>query len=68
MKLSRRSLLKAALGMPAAAWLLNYRAIAAPHTGQVKITKIKTLGSSVTAKPGFLQPPPARASKWWRLN
>src|SRR5882762_2807220 len=44
MKLSRRNLLKAALGMPATAWLLNYRAIAAPHTGQVKITKIKTLG------------------------
>ena len=44
MKLNRRSLLKAALGVPAAAWLLNYRAIAAPHTGQVKITKIKTLG------------------------
>src|SRR5882724_1659752 len=44
MKLSRRSLLKAALGTPAAAWLLSYRAIAAPHTGQVKITKIKTLG------------------------
>src|SRR6267143_309944 len=44
MNLSRRSLLKAVLGTPAAAWLLNYRAIAAPHTGQVKITKIKTLG------------------------
>ena len=44
MNLSRRSLLKAALGMPTAAWLLNYRAIAAPHTGQVKITKIKTMG------------------------
>ena len=44
MNLSRRSLLKTALGMPAAAWLLNYRAIAAPYTGQVKITKIKTMG------------------------
>src|SRR5262249_44173790 len=44
MTLSRRSLLQAALGMPATAWLLNYRALAAPHTGQVKITKIKTLG------------------------
>lgn len=44
MKLSRRSLLKAALGMPAAAWLLNYRAAAAPHAGQVKVTKIKTMG------------------------
>jgi hypothetical protein len=28
MKLSRRNLLKAALGMPAATWLLNYRAAA----------------------------------------
>jgi L-alanine-DL-glutamate epimerase-like enolase superfamily enzyme len=45
MAVSRRSfLLKAALGMPAAAWLLNYRSLAAPHTGQVKITKIKTMG------------------------
>jgi L-alanine-DL-glutamate epimerase-like enolase superfamily enzyme len=44
MNLSRRSLLKAALGMPAATWLLNYSALAAPHTGQVKITKIKTMG------------------------
>jgi L-alanine-DL-glutamate epimerase-like enolase superfamily enzyme len=44
MNVSRRGLLKAALGMPAAAWLLHYRAAAAPHTGQVKITKIKTLG------------------------
>lgn len=44
MNLSRRSLLKAAVGMPAAAWLLNYRALAAPFTGQVKITNIKTMG------------------------
>lgn len=44
MNLSRRGLLKAAVGMPAAAWLLNYRALAAPFTGQVKITKIKTMG------------------------
>lgn len=44
MKLSRRNLLQAALGMPAAAWLLNYRAVADPHAGQVKITKIKTMG------------------------
>jgi hypothetical protein len=44
MKLNRRNLLKAALGMPAATWLLNYRAAAAPHSGQVKITKIKTMG------------------------
>lgn len=32
------------MGMPASAWLLHYRALAAPFTGQVKITKIKTLG------------------------
>ena len=44
MNLSRRSLLKAAVGMPAAAWLLNYRALAAPFAGQVKITNIKTMG------------------------
>ena len=44
MNLSRRTLLKVAVGMPTAGWLLNYRAIAAPHTGQVKITKIKTMG------------------------
>src|ERR1700729_1775272 len=42
--ISRRELLQAALGMPAAAWLLNYHAAAAPFTGQVKITKIKTMG------------------------
>ena len=44
MNVSRRTLLKMALGMPASAWLLNYRAIAAPHAGQLKITKIKTMG------------------------
>ena len=44
MKLSRRNLLKAALGMPSATWIMNYRAAAAPHAGQVKVTKIKTMG------------------------
>src|SRR3954470_2595183 len=44
MNLSRRSLLKVALGAPAGTWLMNYRAAAASHTGQVKITKIKTMG------------------------
>lgn len=44
MNLSRRSLLKIALGAPTAAWLLNYRPTSAPHTGEVKITKIKTMG------------------------
>ena len=44
MNLSRRSLLKVALGTPMGAWLMNYAATAAPHTGQVKITNIKTMG------------------------
>jgi L-alanine-DL-glutamate epimerase-like enolase superfamily enzyme len=44
MNLSRRTLLKGAFGLPTAAWLLNYRAAADAHTGQVKITKIKTMG------------------------
>lgn len=44
MILNRRNLIKAAFGMPAAAWLSNYRAIAAPYTGQVRITKIKAMG------------------------
>ncbi len=44
MNLSRRSLLKIALGTPMGAWLMNYGATAAPHTGQVKITNIKTMG------------------------
>lgn len=44
MQISRRSLLKASLGLPAASWLANYRALAAPYTGQVKIKAIKTMG------------------------
>ena len=44
MKLNRRNLPKAAPGMPAATWLLNYRAAAPPHAGQVKVTRIKTMG------------------------
>ena len=44
MILSRRSLLKVALGMPAGAWFTKFAAIAAPHTDQVKITNIKTMG------------------------
>jgi hypothetical protein len=44
MKLSRRSLLKVALGMPAGAWRMNYAAAAAPQSGQVKITNIKAMG------------------------
>jgi L-alanine-DL-glutamate epimerase-like enolase superfamily enzyme len=44
MDLSRRNLLKAALGAPTSAWLMGYAATAAPHTGQVKITTIKVMG------------------------
>lgn len=44
MNISRRSLLKTALGAPIASPFLTYRALAAPYTGQVKITKIKTMG------------------------
>jgi L-alanine-DL-glutamate epimerase-like enolase superfamily enzyme len=44
MNISRRNLLKALVGMPAAGGLLNYRALAAPYASQVKITKIKTMG------------------------
>ena len=43
MNLSRRSVLKAAFGIPTAGSLLTYRALAAPHTGQVKITQIETM-------------------------
>lgn len=44
MGLSRRSLLKAAIGVPAVSPFLAYRALAAPYTGQVKITRINTMG------------------------
>src|SRR5713226_2829999 len=44
MDLSRRDLLKYALGMPAASWLTNFRALAAPASKMVKITAIKTMG------------------------
>jgi galactonate dehydratase len=43
-KLNRRDLLKYALGAPAAAWLANFRALAAPASQMVKITAIKTMG------------------------
>src|SRR5579863_6791447 len=42
--LTRRNLLKCALAMPAAAWLTNFRALAAPTSKIVKITAIKTMG------------------------
>src|ERR1700691_626679 len=44
MNLTRRTFFQAALNMPVAAWLLNYRSAAAPYANQVKITKIKTMG------------------------
>ena len=44
MILNRRDLLKYALGMPAAAWLTNFRALAQPASKMVKITGIKTMG------------------------
>jgi L-alanine-DL-glutamate epimerase-like enolase superfamily enzyme len=44
MTLNRRDLLKYALGAPAAAWLTNFRALAAPASKMVKITAIKTMG------------------------
>ena len=44
MNLTRRTLLKSALGMPGIASLANFQGIAAPYTGEVKITKIKTMG------------------------
>jgi L-alanine-DL-glutamate epimerase-like enolase superfamily enzyme len=43
MHVTRRSLLKAAIAAPAASFL-NFNALAAPFTGLVKITKIKTMG------------------------
>jgi L-alanine-DL-glutamate epimerase-like enolase superfamily enzyme len=42
--LNRRDLLKCALGMPTAAWLAKFRALAAPLSQTVKITAIKTMG------------------------
>jgi Mandelate racemase / muconate lactonizing enzyme, N-terminal domain len=44
MKLNRRDLLKMAIGLPTASWLLNFRALAAPYSRMVKITDIKALG------------------------
>ena len=41
---NRRDFLRSALALPAAAWLTNYRALAAPLSKAVKITAIKTMG------------------------
>ncbi len=41
--MTRRQLLKAAVALPAGAWMANYKAMAAPFEGQVKITAIKAM-------------------------
>ncbi len=43
MNYSRRHLLKAALALPAGAWMTRYQALAAPYTKMVKITAIKAM-------------------------
>jgi len=40
---TRRRLLRLACALPAGSWLANYRALAAPFAGQVKITAIKAM-------------------------
>ena len=44
MEISRRRLVKMALSLSAAPWLLHFQSLAAPFTKMVKITDIKTLG------------------------
>jgi L-alanine-DL-glutamate epimerase-like enolase superfamily enzyme len=44
MALIRRDLLKLALGMPAAAWMTKFQALAAPTAGMVRIKAVKTMG------------------------
>lgn len=44
MILNRRTFLRAAFSLPAAAWLANYRSLAAPVAKMAKITAIKTMG------------------------
>lgn len=44
MNLSRRDMIRLATALPAAAWLNNYRALAAPSSQMVKITGIKAMG------------------------
>lgn len=41
--ITRRTLLRAALAVPAGAWFANFRTLAAPFEGQVKITAIKAM-------------------------
>jgi L-alanine-DL-glutamate epimerase-like enolase superfamily enzyme len=44
MKITRRHLVKTALSLSAAPWLMQFKALADPFTKMVKITSIKTLG------------------------
>jgi L-alanine-DL-glutamate epimerase-like enolase superfamily enzyme len=44
MKITRRHLVKTALSLSAAPWLMQFKALAYPFTKMVKITSIKTLG------------------------
>src|ERR1700733_8916233 len=44
MKTTRRHLVKMALSLSTAPWLMQFKALAAPFTKMVKITDIKTLG------------------------
>jgi hypothetical protein len=44
MKITRRHLVKTALSLSTAPWILQFKALAAPFTRIVKITDIKTLG------------------------
>ncbi len=40
---TRRQFLRAAVALPAGAWLANYHGLAAPYEGEVKITAIKAM-------------------------
>ncbi len=44
MNIARRDILRLAVGLPSAAWLNGYRALAAPAEKMVKITSIKAMG------------------------
>jgi L-alanine-DL-glutamate epimerase-like enolase superfamily enzyme len=44
MKVNRRDLIKMALALSTAPWMMKFKALAAPYTKLVKITDVKTLG------------------------
>ena len=46
--MSRRALLRAAVGFPFGAWMSRYQAIAAPYEGEVKVTAIKAMALDYT--------------------